>query len=74
MFGPGQGTGGSLEFPKHTDPLGVAQQPRPVRNGAHWLLLAGRRGAFSISPQGLYSPDVHRFLWGLRCAPGGPKK
>ena len=74
MFGPGQGTGGGLEFPKHTDPLGVAQQPRPVRNGAHWLLLAERRGTFSISPRPLYSPDILRFLWGLGSAPGGPKK
>ena len=74
MIGPGQGGRGNLEPPKHTDPLGVAQQPRPARNGAHWLLLAERRGAFSISQQGLYSPDIHRFLWGLRSAPGGPKK
>ena len=74
MFGPGQGTGGGLEFPKHTDPLGVAQQQRPVRNGAHWLLLAERRGTFSISPRGLYCPDTHRFLWGLGSAPGGPPK
>ena len=74
MIGPGQGGRRNLEPPKHTDPLGVAQQPRPARNGAHWLLLAERRGASSISQQGLYSPDIHRFLWGLRSAPGGPKK
>ena len=54
-------------------PRGVAQQPMPVRNGAHCLLLAWRCRTNCASQTNLYSPHMRRSLGAGAAAQAGPK-
>ena len=72
IFCPGQG--GVRRGPENIPiPMGVAQQPRPVRNGAHCLLLAWRCRKNCASQTNLYSPHMRRSLGAGAAAQAGPK-
>ena len=72
IFCPGQG--GVRRGPENIPiPMGVARQPRPVRNGAHCLLLAWRCGKNCASQTNLCSPHMRRSLGAGAAVQAGPK-